>query len=608
MREQNNPAPTGSPKTPNIPKNKTIKYKSTKIVGWIFSIALIIEGAISIFHNALESAPIPFKYDFSNTITLIILSVIFIIYIKILSDNSKIKSKNLIEYLLEDLKYLILPAGFIFALVSVLDLKWLSDFFGVVSAILGIFGVIKKPTNNHISIIQNISSDPQSQRHERTRIHVDNLKGENHYSKINAIQGLASIADEWLSDSDIPEEQAHKNGQNIINILCEYIRSSFPLAQKAIILSADTPPAGYAGDFFADQATFREEQEVRRAIFIEISKRISTRTKDNEDKEVNTLDIWSEFDFNFNQATIFYPLNNLTIGKCNFSSARFYSHANFNGTKFIGEANFKGAQFTQDASFNDVTFNGAAYFSPQGGTKTTFKGKANFNGTCFIQGANFNDVTFTRAAYFSPQGDTKTTFGGIAAFNGTHFIQDIYFSEATFTQDAYFLDAVFTLIADFTKTTFAQNVYSSGVVFPQHVYFVEAIFTQNVYFVGATFVQNASFAGATFKQNVDFSKATFTQAAFFHNAIFIRKANFNETIFKKDEPDFVVGNARAWFSVLPAQEDHDFSVHSTSKPIPPGVAELDGVERTIPIGTVLFNPDIKDENTGEYTHVSEPAK
>ena len=80
MREQNNPAPTGSPKTPNIPKNKTIKYKSTKIVGWIFSIALIIEGAISIFHNALESAPIPFKYDFSNTITLIILSVIFIIY------------------------------------------------------------------------------------------------------------------------------------------------------------------------------------------------------------------------------------------------------------------------------------------------------------------------------------------------------------------------------------------------------------------------------------------------------------------------------------------------------------------------------------------------
>lgn len=421
-------------------------------------------------------------------------------------------------------------------------------------------------TNQHVTNIV----DKRSERDRATANACKMLDSKDLTSRISAVKTLVNLADSWLED-DPTCKKDEKKCQDIIDILCAYICRPFPLAAKAEEFEGSIVPANYnETKFLKHQTKFREEQQVRRTIFLEISKRVSALTKDNEDKEVNALDPWSESDFNFNQATIFYPLNNLTIGKCNFSSARFYSHANFNGTKFIGEANFKGAQFTQDASFNDVTFNGAAVFSPQG--------------------------------------DTKTTFGGIAAFNGTHFIQDIYFSEVTFVQDAYFLDAVFTLIADFTKATFAQNVYSSRVVFPQHAYFVEAIFTQNVYFIGATFVQNASFAGTTFNQNVDFSKVTFTQEAFFHNAIFIRKANFNETIFKKHVPDFVVGNARAWFSLLPAQEDHDFSIHSTSKPIPPGEAELDGVKRQIPVGTVLFDPDSWDEGKWEYTRVSEPAK
>lgn len=444
MREQNNPAPTGSPKTPNIPKNKTIKYKSTKIVGWIFSIALIIEGAISIFHNALESAPIPFKYDFSNTITLIILSVIFIIYIKILSDNSKIKSKNLIEYLLEDLKYLILPAGFIFALVSALDLKWLSDFFGVVSAILGIFGVIKKPTNNHISIIQNISSDPQSQRHERTRILVDNLKGENHYSKINAIQGLASIADEWLSDSDIPEEQAHKNGQNIINILCEYIRSSFPLAQKAIILSADTPPAGYAGDFFADQATFREEQEVRRTIFTEMSKRGSTFTKNEEGDMIPSLGEWSEFEFDFSHAPIFYPLREVKFTNANFNKAKFYGHTDLSHSQFYGEANIQHVDFCGPTLFDYTYFHNGLNLS-----FSHFHMKAGITSSVVREKGIFCETHFHKEAFFS---DTDFLPEGSANFSFTKFHQRTVFNNTNFHGEAIFS-------ADFMSSTTFEGAY-----------------------------------------------------------------------------------------------------------------------------------------------------
>ena len=60
-----------------------------------------------------------------------ILIIFFIIYMLILKNNSKLEFKKLIDYLLEDLKYLILPTGFIFALFSALDLKWFSGFFRI---------------------------------------------------------------------------------------------------------------------------------------------------------------------------------------------------------------------------------------------------------------------------------------------------------------------------------------------------------------------------------------------------------------------------------------------------------------------------------------------
>lgn len=233
---------------------------------------------------------------------------------------------------------------------------------------------------------------------------MDNLKGENHYSKINAIQGLASIADEWLSDSDIPEEQAHKNGQNIINILCEYIRSSFPLAQKAIILSTDTPPTDYTGDFFTDQATFREEQEVRRSIFDEISVRLHPL----DEKEKRDYTSWHVFEFNFSKSTIFYPLNRLRFFNPNFRNSKFFGLADFSFSDFQGIPIFADTHYFGDASFSCAYFQGTALFSD-----SCFEKELNFQATTLKAGAIFDSSIFKGPTIITPVlQDGRVSFDG----------------------------------------------------------------------------------------------------------------------------------------------------------------------------------------------------
>ena len=80
----------------------------------------------------------------------------------------------------------------------------------------------------------------------------------------------------------------------------------------------------YSGNLSEDKAKLREEQDVRRTIFEEMSKRSSDFTSKDRKIVKTFLDPWNKFDFDFTQAQIFYPLNNLTIEQGNFSYAIFY--------------------------------------------------------------------------------------------------------------------------------------------------------------------------------------------------------------------------------------------------------------------------------------------
>ena len=224
-----------------------------------------------------------------------------------------------------------------------------------------------------------------AERRSRYTKAVEQLADEKATVRLGGIYTLVGLVDEWLTDDTLNPKERQKEGQVIINNLCSYIRSPFPLALKAEMFEGDSEPDNYEEDFSKDQAAFHEEQDVRRTIFIEMGKRSSVISNKEESDVTVTPRAWSDFDFDFSRAPIFYPLNAIAIEKGNFSSAKFYSNADFSWAAFTQNANFNGAAFTQNANFN-----GAA-----------FTQNANFNGAAFTQNADFSKATFTQTANFS---------------------------------------------------------------------------------------------------------------------------------------------------------------------------------------------------------------
>lgn len=449
-----------------------------------------------------------------------------------------------------------------------------------------------------------------AERRTRYSKAVEHLAYPNPAVRASAISTLAGLVDEWFADEQLSVEARQKEGQVIVNALCAYVRSPFARAFKAEAFESDTPPANYAGDFDTDLAAFRGEQDVRRSIFVEMSKRSSTLSE-NEKGEVTVVPgAWSGFEFDFSRAVVFYPLDGLTIENADFSAARFCNGSDFSGAAFVGTMDFSRATFESSAGFGDATFASDANFS-----HATFTHSADFGGVSFIQNAHFDGVKFMQNAHFS-----GVEFAQEANFTGTAFIQNASFGGVNFARNADFSWAVFAQNTHFIGAAFGQVADFSGAIFTQNALFSETDFAQVARFKWATFTQTADFSEAAFAQGADFSEATFEADAEFYGASFVQTADFCDVSFVKNPPVFAAEDAdsgemcRARFAALPAgsestgQEAHNFAVYEDSQPILLGTAGLDGVGYRIPVGAVLFDPDSWDERQKEYTRLSEPAQ
>ena len=449
-----------------------------------------------------------------------------------------------------------------------------------------------------------------AERHTRYSKAVEQLAYPNPAVRASALSTLAGLVDEWLADEQLSVEARQKEGQVIVNALCAYVRSPFARAFKAEAFESDTPPDNYAGDFATDLAAFRGEQDVRRSVFVEMSKRSSTLAENEKGEVAVVPGAWSGFEFDFSRAVVFYPLDGLTIENADFSAARFCNGSDFSGATFVGTVDFSRATFGEIAGFGDATFTGDANF-----THATFTQNADFGGASFVQSAHFDGVKFMQKAHFGGVKFTQdTNFSGAtfiqnASFGGANFAQNADFSWAIFAQNAHFIGAVFSQVADFNGATFTQDAR-----------FSETAFAQVARFKWATFTQTADFSEAAFAQGADFSEATFEADAEFYGASFMGAADFCDVSFVKSPPVFAVEDAdsgemhRARFAALPTgsetagQEAHNFVVYEDSQPIPLGTAGLNGVGYRIPVGAVLFDPASWDERQKEYTRLSEPAQ
>ena len=425
----------------------------------------------------------------------------------------------------------------------------------------------------------------QTGRHERyTHALEQFLDGHQPAVRLGGVYMLANLADEWLTDTSLPEQVRREEAQTIIDALTGCIRAPYPLAQNRQVLEADEAPEGYEGDFTRDQEALREEQLVRRTVFMEFSRRFaaaeSTEKDNSEDQHAvpPISPIWADLHFDFGGAPIFYPLRELYFQNADFASATFYGTADFFGATFHGDASFSAAQFTADASFHSANFNDWVGFSA-----AHFAGAAGFSGARFADAASFATVTFTGEADFSDavfsaaadfavstfKSDadfSRLNTAGIASFAAVTFDGKAVFTASTFHDEAHFAASVFNRPAVFSKSLFGGVARFAGIATKQSAMFRNVRFTGAADFSGASFTQyedfggarfdgdatfsrasfialprtryemdfpqQANFGNATFAQDADFSKATFTAHVGFYKATFAREVSFNGASFE----------------------------------------------------------------------------
>ncbi|WP_314390921.1 pentapeptide repeat-containing protein [Rothia mucilaginosa] len=380
--------------------------------------------------------------------------------------------------------------------------------------------------------------------------------------RLGGAYALANLADEWLADASLPKQVRREEAQTIVDALTGCIRTPYPLVQKRQVLEADEAPEGYEGDFTRDQEALREEQLVRRTVFMEFSRRFAAVTesteKGNEDDQhpaPSVSPMWADLRFDFSGAPIFYPLRQLHFQNADFASATFYGPADFSGTTFHGDTSFSAAQFTADASFDSANFNDWVGFSA-----AHFASTAEFSGARFADTASFATVTFTGAADFSDAVFSATadfavsTFeseadfsrlntAGIASFAAVTFGGEAIFTASTFHDEAHFAASVFNRPAVFSKSLFGGAARFAGIATKQSAMFSNVRFANAADFSGASFTQFADFGGASFAQAANFSGVSFIalprtsyemdfpQYANFGNATFAQDADFSEATF-----------------------------------------------------------------------------
>lgn len=398
----------------------------------------------------------------------------------------------------------------------------------------------------------------QAGRHERYTHALEQFLDGQPAVRLGGAYTLVNLADEWLADASLPEQVRREEAQAIIDALTGCIRTPYPLAQKRQILEADETPEGYEGDFTRDQEALREEQLVRRTVFMEFSRRLAAAAKSNKEgngESQHTVPLispmWADLRFDFSGAPIFYPLRQLHFQNADFASATFYGPADFSGATFRGDTSFSAAQFTADASFHSASFNEWVGFSA-----AHFAGAAEFSGACFADAASFATVTFTGEADFS-----DAVFSAAADFAVSTFKSDANFSRLNTAGIASFAAVTFDGKAVFTASTFRDEAHFAASVFNRPAVFSKSLFGGVARFAGIATKQSAMFCGVRFAGAADFSGASFTQYEDFGGARFDGDATFSRASFialprTRYEMDFP---QHANFSNVAFAQDADFS-------------------------------------------------
>ena len=275
----------------------------------------------------------------------------------------------------------------------------------------------------------NAFKERKAERRERYTKAVEQLGDEKSPIRMGGVYTLVGLVDEWLEEESIRKyEDRLKEGQVIINNLCAYIRSPFPLYARYDILFKGSPNqiaqyfSGPAG-FYDDKSKLESEIDIRLNIIKEIHEHL-------QGEEGNLWGAWSNFEYNFSGSVFFYPVNltNSYYKKpVTFTGSTYQDMANFSGSTYQDEANFRGSTYQGQANFSGSTYQ-RAYF-----TGSTYQ-RAYFTGSTYQSWADFSGSTYQRAyftgsTYKSWANFRNSTYKDVADFSGSIFYSDIYFGK-----------------------------------------------------------------------------------------------------------------------------------------------------------------------------------
>lgn len=392
-----------------------------------------------------------------------------------------------------------------------------------------------------------------AERRSRYTKAVEQLASEKASVRLGGIYTLVGLADEWLADDNLDQDKRKEEGQVIINNLCSYIRSPFPLAAKINDLLANSEPADYVGDFISDQAALRDEQEVRQTIFTEISLRVKKIDRSND----SPYGPWATFNFIFQGSNIFYPLNNLYLINADFRDSIFWGNSKISSTQFYGYTNLQ---------------------------RSTFQGSVIFSSFHFEKEVQFNDSIFKGDVKFS-----GGTFSGNAMFPGVHFhgrleiFRSVFWRTTTFLGANFFKKSVFNEAIFIGRTTFSGTKYCELFMHEKTKFYDPPVFHKDCIFFNSFFGNNTIFNGTVFRRKACFIIVNLESEPLFSKSRFnpLKRNKFTTQTHGKSK--FIFGEPVIYNGCK-------YPKHGP-----------------VPAGACLFDPESWNEKQQKYINISEPT-
>ena len=313
-------------------------------------------------------------------------------------------------------------------------------------------------------------------RQERFLKAVELLDSAHSYTRLGAVHALVGLADEYLADKSLSEEEKHTEGQRIVDVLCAYIRAPFELAFRYDELSQNKPSQhGVYGDnhqdFYMHKAELLAEAKVRQRALQEIHRRL--RHFPQGDRRSYVEGLWSGFEYDFSNSVFFYPVDmkdSWYQNSVDFSGCTYYDSAEFNGSTYERSAYFCDSTYYDWVFFNNSTYCGEAQWSG-----STYHDSARFNWSVYYGEVSFHDsvyggsVFFDQSLYYDEALFYSSTYRGEAGFDGSLYRGSVFVNDSVFEDEVSLYGSVFcgalNFGTDFFGTPFPSRFIQSAPCF-----------------------------------------------------------------------------------------------------------------------------------------------